>query len=57
MSGMAIALTLLESSVWDRKLSFNKGSKEVRKMRYGIAWLLGVPVSVLVVWFLVTHLL
>jgi len=26
-------------------------------MRYGIAWLLGVPVSVLVIWWLVTHVL
>jgi len=26
-------------------------------MRYGIAWLLGVPVSVLVIWFVVAHLL
>ena len=24
-------------------------------MRYGIAWLLGVPVSVLVIWWLLTH--
>ena len=24
-------------------------------MRYGIAWLLGVPVSVLVIWWLVAH--
>jgi hypothetical protein len=31
--------------------------KEDIRMRYGIAWLLGVPVSVLVVWYLVTHLL
>jgi hypothetical protein len=30
---------------------------EVKIMRYGIAWLLGVPVSVLVVWYLVSHLL
>jgi hypothetical protein len=30
---------------------------EVRKiMKYGIAWLLGVPVSVLVIIYLVTHL-
>jgi hypothetical protein len=26
-------------------------------MRYGIAWLLGVPVSVLVIWYVVSHLL
>jgi len=26
-------------------------------MRYGIAWLLGVPASVLVIWWLVAHVL
>ena len=30
---------------------------EDHKMRYGIAWLLGVPVSVLVIVYLFTHLL
>ena len=31
--------------------------REVMEMRYGIAWLLGVPVSVLVIWYVVSHLL
>ena len=31
--------------------------ERVNHMRYGIAWLLGVPVSVLVIWWLVTHVL
>jgi hypothetical protein len=26
-------------------------------MKYGIAWLLGVPVSILVIWFVISHLL
>jgi len=26
-------------------------------MRYGIAWLLGVPASVLVIWYVISHLL
>jgi len=26
-------------------------------MRYMIAWLLGVPISMLVLWFLVVHML
>jgi hypothetical protein len=26
-------------------------------MRYMIAWLLGVPISILVLWFLVVHVL
>jgi hypothetical protein len=26
-------------------------------MKYGIAWLLGVPVSVLLVWWLIAHVL
>ena len=26
-------------------------------MGYGIAWLLGVPVSILVIWFVVSHIL
>ena len=26
-------------------------------MGYGIAWLLGVPVSVLLIWYVVTHVL
>jgi len=30
---------------------------ETRTMRYGIAYLLGVPLSVLVVWYLISHLL
>ena len=28
-----------------------------KTMGYGIAWLLGVPVSVLVIWYVVTHVL
>jgi hypothetical protein len=31
--------------------------KETSEMRYAIAWLLGVPVSVLAIWFVVSHLL
>jgi hypothetical protein len=34
--------------------SINKGGKP---MGYGIAWLLGVPVSVLLIWYVVTHVL
>ena len=30
---------------------------EASRMRYGIAYLLGVPLSVLVVWYLISHLL
>jgi hypothetical protein len=26
-------------------------------MKYGIAWLLGVPVSILVIWFVLSHVL
>jgi len=29
----------------------------VKRMRYAIAWLLGVPVSIILVWFVVGHLL
>jgi hypothetical protein len=28
-----------------------------KPMGYGIAWLLGVPVSVLLIWYVVTHIL
>jgi hypothetical protein len=28
-----------------------------KNMRYGIAWLLGVPVSVLVIWWVLAHVL
>jgi hypothetical protein len=31
--------------------------KEDSAMGYGIAWLLGVPISILVIWFLVTTIL
>ena len=30
---------------------------EVRTMGYGIAWLLGVPVSILIIWFIVSRVL
>ena len=30
---------------------------EANQMKYGIAWLLGVPVSVLVIWWIVAHVL
>jgi hypothetical protein len=40
---------------------FREGSGDLttggRTMRYGIAWLLGVPVSVLVIWYVLSHLL
>jgi len=26
-------------------------------MKYGIAWLLGVPVSILAIWFVLSHVL
>jgi hypothetical protein len=26
------------------------------EMKYGIAWLLGVPTSVIILWFLVSHI-
>lgn len=42
---------------WGLKSTLKRKSWRLDKMRYGIAWLLGVPVSVLVVWFLVSHLL
>ncbi len=29
--------------------------ERVYPMKYGIAWLLGVPTSVLVLWYLFTH--
>jgi hypothetical protein len=32
-------------------------NEENLNMRYGIAWLLGVPVSVLVLWYVVSHVL
>jgi hypothetical protein len=35
---------------------FVNEKQEISRMGYGIAWLLGVPVSVLVLWFLITHL-
>ena len=57
ISGMVIALMLLEPSAGDEKVFVHQKGRRLVKMRYGIAWLLGVPVSVLVVWFLVTHLL
>jgi hypothetical protein len=31
--------------------------QEVSEMRYAIAWLLGVPASIIVIWFVVGHLL
>jgi hypothetical protein len=31
--------------------------EEVTPMRYAIAWLLGVPASIIVIWFVVGHLL
>jgi hypothetical protein len=31
--------------------------KEKAIMKYGIAWLLGVPASVLVIWYVVAHVL
>ena len=34
--------------------SIKFGGKE---MKYGIAWLLGVPVSILVIWFVLSHIL
>ena len=37
-----------------RKLS--RFTKEKDIMKYGIAWLLGVPASLLVVWYVVSHL-
>jgi hypothetical protein len=43
--------------ITQRHVQMRKTFKEDIRMRYGIAWLLGVPVSVLVVWYLVTHLL
>jgi hypothetical protein len=30
---------------------------EDKNMRYAIEWLLGVPISILVIWFLTSHLL
>ena len=30
---------------------------EAKSMKYGIAWLLGVPASVLIIWFVISHLL
>jgi hypothetical protein len=30
---------------------------ELKMMGYGIAWLLGVPVTVLVIWYVVSHVL
>jgi hypothetical protein len=44
-------LTLLPEP--DRKLS--RLTKEKDIMKYGIAWLLGVPASLLVVWYVVSH--
>ncbi|MDO8431924.1 MAG: hypothetical protein Q7S58_05875 [Candidatus Binatus sp.] len=38
-------------------LYYEDANKENRMMRYGIAWLLGVPVSVLVLWYVVSHVL
>jgi hypothetical protein len=29
---------------------------EVKAMGYAVAWLLGVPVTVLAIWFIVTHI-
>jgi hypothetical protein len=55
-AGIRIAVVTPEPSVLRQEL-FVKQKPEGRKMRYGIAWLLGVPVSVLVLWYLVTHLL
>jgi len=37
----------------DRRLN-QKGSGQ---MRYAIAWLLGVPASIIVIWFVLGHLL
>jgi hypothetical protein len=31
--------------------------EEVSEMRYAIAWILGVPASIIVIWFVVGHLL
>jgi hypothetical protein len=31
--------------------------EEVSKVRYAVAWLLGVPVSIIVIWFVLGHLL
>jgi hypothetical protein len=36
----------------DRKTDFS----EVKTMGYAVAWLLGVPVTVLAIWFIVTHI-
>jgi hypothetical protein len=31
--------------------------EERKQMRYAIAWLLGVPASIIVIWFVLGHLL
>ena len=36
-------------------LTHHEESKDI--MKYGIAWLLGVPASLLVVWYVVSHVL
>jgi len=41
----------------DRSSYEDNQKEEVEPMKYGIAWLLGVPVSVLVVWWLIAHVL
>jgi hypothetical protein len=33
-----------------------KSFSEVNAMGYAVAWLLGVPVTVLAIWFIVTHI-
>lgn len=35
-----------------RKTDFS----EVKTMGYAVAWLLGIPVTVLAIWFIVTHI-
>ena len=34
----------------------NNKCRRILKMGYGIAWLLGVPVSLLILWFVISHL-
>jgi hypothetical protein len=48
----------LVSGIKQGPASWQKPSNtEVRTMGYGIAWLLGVPVSILIIWFIVSRVL
>jgi hypothetical protein len=46
---------LLNSLVSDR-YDHRKSNSEAIAMGYAVAWLLGVPVTVLAIWFIVTHI-